>query len=189
MVEFQSFWQDTESFFFFFFKAQPEFLVNLQVRQEKRLPPVSIAEAVPQRAGGHSGGLVWNSQENSPTRFSAQDFIEQGSSCCALESITAFALKSCHPRFSLLQTEGGRDHRAIPFLEDTGLLWQAMWARGLTSYLADPPSDCMAVWVALSPLIFHWGIRVAWRSDSSFRSPSLPRLHSQALPLIKSLHI
>ena len=55
MVEFQSFWQDTESFFFFFFKAQPEFLVNLQIRQEKRLPPVSIAEAVPQRAGGHSG--------------------------------------------------------------------------------------------------------------------------------------
>ena len=54
MVEFQSFWQDTESFFFFF-KAQPEFLVNLQVRQEKRLPPVSIAEAVPQRAGGIQG--------------------------------------------------------------------------------------------------------------------------------------
>lgn len=62
---------------------------------------MSIAEAVPQRAGGHSGGLVWNSQENSPTRFPVQDFIEQGSSCCALESITAFALKSCHPRVSL----------------------------------------------------------------------------------------
>ena len=100
--------------------------------------------------------------------------------CICTEAMPSLSL-------SLLQTEGGRDHKAIPFLEDTGLLWQAMWAQGLTGYLAVPPSDCMVVWVALSLLIFHWGIRVAWRSDSFFRSPSsapfaLPGTSSNKIP-------
>lgn len=123
----------------FFFLAQPEFLVNLQINGWERdclLWPISCWSCPTEEQAKYSD---WSEQPREFTHkaFVVQDFIEQGSSCRKW-IITAFALKSCHPWVSCYR------------LRVAEIIRPSHWGAGVTppdrpcglmvtGYLADPP--------------------------------------------------